>query len=154
MPPPPPPGGSDLQGLFIIRDVDGTEINDGVEYRWNDLNNALNNASICLGNTQYCDWGSIMTAMENGNIQLNRASDLWLMWKWARDLGDRDDQYRVCRLNYSDRNTSGRVISGICRARDLALPLWSKLFLFFSLIVLWLDYNITSRERVEQDFFS
>ena len=83
-PPPPPPGGSELQSLFLIRDVDGAEINDGIEYKWNDLNNALERG-ICLGNSQYCDWYSIMTAMENGNIILNRTTDLWLMWKWAED---------------------------------------------------------------------
>ncbi len=77
MPPPPPPDGSDLQSLFTLNDLDGTEIEDGIEYRQYPLAQALyRGPTVCLGQSQYCDWYSIMTGMENGNILLNRPSDL------------------------------------------------------------------------------
>lgn len=141
IPPPPPPGGSELQSVIVIRDLDGSDI-ENMEYKWWPMEKAILNPADCLGDTHYCDYWSILQGMENGNIRIKNRNDIWIMWKYANELFGVDAQERVCRLAASDKNPTSQNLSWQCRNFDLTvpIPIWSKLLLISSLIGLWLRY--------------
>ena len=138
MPPPPPPGGSELQSLQILNDLDGSDItpiyyNEG----WWPMQQAVE-SGLCLGGTtQYCDYWSILLGLENGNIKLDTDSEVWFMWQYAPNSNAKE---RFCRIqNDPTINYSNYDIDWHCQNEGFSvpIPIWSKLLLLVSLICLW-----------------
>lgn len=134
-PPPPPPGGSELHSIFVVEfDNIGNETGT-IEYNKSALRKALNNPGDCIPGTSFCDYFSIMNALENGQLRISRGNDIKQLYDFSQVLGESEIR-RVCRFANGPLNPTDRIFRTECKPYLVPIPFVVELFLLLSVFVI------------------
>lgn len=131
VPPPPPPGGSELHSIIV---VDGDE---EINIRNREFRDAIE-GGLCLYNDLYCSLGEILDALYHGELEVNRRNDLNRLWQLA---SNDEERLKVCQFAQSEKNTTSRKLRRKCRGFEVPVPLWPKLILLLSLLIIWTYFS-------------